>query len=208
MTRDVFLEGLAAFVRFARRDDVAERWDEPSVLAGYRVGGLIGHVFSGSSSVERYLDQDPPLTASPDPGTSYFAGVPDTATAERLHADIRERGHRLADHGPGNLSEQFEALVDRLAIRLAREPVDRLVKPFGSGVLRLDDYLETRVVELVVHHDDVAASIGLDPDIPPDCLELAVVHLIGVARHRHGDLAILRALARRERDATGALRVF
>jgi hypothetical protein len=34
-----------------------------------------------------------------------------------------------------------------------------------------------------------------------------VTVLVGAARHRHGDAAVLRALTRRERDDVGALRV-
>jgi hypothetical protein len=41
----------------------------------------------------------------------------------------------------------------------------------------------------------------------PSALELAVEILMEVARIRHGGLAVVRALARRERDAVQALRV-
>ncbi len=38
-------------------------------------------------------------------------------------------------------------------------------------------------------------------------MDLAIEALVDVARVRHGDLAVLRALTRRERDSSEALRV-
>jgi hypothetical protein len=63
-------------------------------------------------------------------------------------------------------------------------------------------------VELVVHADDLAASVGVEPTPPqPAATAVAIDVLVGVARVRHGDMAVLRALARRERDTVRALRV-
>ena len=74
--------------------------------------------------------------------------------------------------------------------------------------MTVDEYLRTRVVELVVHADDLAASVGVAPMAPrPETGKIAIDALVDVARIRHGDLAVLRALARRERDPVGALRV-
>jgi hypothetical protein len=74
--------------------------------------------------------------------------------------------------------------------------------------MTLDEYLRTRVVELVVHADDLATSLGVElaPPRPATC-SVAIDVLVGVARIRHGDLAVLRALTRRERDQAQALRV-
>ena len=79
---------------------------------------------------------------------------------------------------------------------------------YGDLVLILDDYLVTRLIELVVHGDDLAASLAVTP--PPlnaPATGLVIATLVEVARIRHGDPAVLRALTRRERDVVGALRV-
>jgi hypothetical protein len=39
-------------------------------------------------------------------------------------------------------------------------------------------------------------------------MEIAFANLVEVARVRHGDLAVLRAFTRRERDSVDALRIF
>jgi hypothetical protein len=75
-------------------------------------------------------------------------------------------------------------------------------------VLTLDDYLVTRLIELLVHTDDLAVSVGLpSPDFPLAASRPAIAALVDVAILRHGDDAVLRALSRRERDAVDALRV-
>lgn len=74
---------------------------------------------------------------------------------------------------------------------------------------RLDDYLRTRCVELVVHTDDLAASIGL-PTHEPDRAAVAVALdvIFEMCRARAGDAEVLRALARPERGQPDTLRPF
>ena len=76
-------------------------------------------------------------------------------------------------------------------------------------MLRYDDYLPSRICELLIHTDDLAVSLGVDPPSPPqEALDVAIGHLVDVARRTHGDRAVLIALSRRERDSVNALRVF
>ncbi|MBD7917078.1 hypothetical protein H9657_02120 [Cellulomonas sp. Sa3CUA2] len=63
------------------------------------------------------------------------------------------------------------------------------------------------VGELAAHTEDLAVSLGSDVRAPAPTLEVAVDVLVGAARRRHGDGEVLHALARRERDASEALRV-
>ena len=71
----------------------------------------------------------------------------------------------------------------------------------------LDEYLRTRLVELTVHIDDLAISVDVAPSVPAEAYAAAMDVLVAVGRRRHGDLAVLRALTRRERDQVEALRV-
>ena len=70
-------------------------------------------------------------------------------------------------------------------------------------VMRLDDYLQTRILELVVHHDDLDVSVAGRPrrDLPDDACAVAVGVLAEVARRRTSTSAMIAALARRERAA-------
>ncbi|MES2092386.1 MAG: hypothetical protein V4531_01065 [Actinomycetota bacterium] len=73
--------------------------------------------------------------------------------------------------------------------------------------LLLDEYLRTRLVELAVHTEDLALSIGVEVTSPAPAVSMAVDILVAAARERHSDQEVLRALTRRERDTVDALRV-
>jgi hypothetical protein len=75
--------------------------------------------------------------------------------------------------------------------------------------MRLDEFLATRVVEVMVHADEIAASVALpSPSFPSESGDAVIARLVGVCRRRRGDTAVIRAFTRRERDAVDALRVF
>jgi Mycothiol maleylpyruvate isomerase N-terminal domain len=203
-----FLDAAATAVHLLERPELAEHWAEGSVLREYSVAGLAGHLFRGMSTVERYLDE-------PEPGevgisaASYFDTVIRSADiSDPAHQAIRARGEEAAAGGPAALAGDARAALERLTSRLASEGPGRQVRVAGGLVMTLDEYLRTRVVELVVHADDLAASVAVAPVPPqPATGTVAIDVLVGVARIRHGDLPVLRALARRERDTVGALRV-
>ena len=205
--RSALMGALAAFVDLVHVEAVGEAWGEPSALSGYTVGALTGHVLSTASAIERYLDLGGSDDVQISKGT-YYAVVPSTTDAPDLHADVRARAATLAERGRHAVIQDLVALCARLEERLALEPVNRTVVVMGGAAMALDDYLETRVIELVVHCDDLAVSVGTTVDIPADAASIAVSHLLEVARQRHGDLALLRAFTRRERDDAAALRVF
>jgi hypothetical protein len=64
-------------------------------------------------------------------------------------------------------------------------------------------------MELVVHADDLAASAGVSPPQPsPGAATVAMETLMATARATHGDLTVIRALARRERSSANVFPVF
>ncbi len=198
-------------------DELAAAWDGASVLAEFGVGDLAGHLARSVLLVEEYLDAPDPGAEHPVDAGRYFgefAGGADVSSA--LNVGIRERGHELAVDGPAALAQRTAACLDRVTRRLGSEPADRQVEARGLALV-LDEYLRTRLVEIVVHVEDLELSVGLGPglrpgddvaDVPDDALADAVDVLVAAARSRHGDAAVLRALARRERDLVQALRVF
>lgn len=122
---------------------------------------------------------------------------------------VRERSEETAAEGPAAVAEQARSAWERLSRRLGEEPAGRRVAVLhrpGEEML-LDGYLQTRCVELAVHVEDLALSVGSDVRAPAASVAVAVDVLVAAARDRHGDQAVLHALARRERDALYALRV-
>jgi uncharacterized protein (TIGR03083 family) len=197
------------------RATLTEHYERPSALAEFSVRGLAGHLRRAMTSVETYLDQGSPVAAS---GTGikllsaaqYHATViPDRADLDSdFHRAIRQRGLEAAPGSPDDFILEWGETAAALITRLEQEPDDRLVQVFGGLVLTLDEYLVTRLIELVVHADDLAASLGVaPPPLSPVATGLAIATLVEVARIRHGDAATIRALTRRERDTVDALRV-
>ncbi|HEX8919242.1 MAG TPA: maleylpyruvate isomerase N-terminal domain-containing protein, partial [Chloroflexota bacterium] len=101
--------------------------------------------------------------------------------------------------GQDALLSAFDQAAVQLSQRLLHEPAGRAVQVTGGLTLSLDEYLRTRMAELAVHADDLAVSIGAEASLPRETWGEAIQMLVDLARLRHGDVAVLRALARRER---------
>jgi len=200
--RASYLDAAAAAAAEITAPQVHQRWDEPSALPRMSVGELATHLARSLFLVDDLLvAPDPALTETITPA-AYFgdlSGLDDLDSA--LNTGVRERSRQGAAAGFDALVEATHSALARLLARLDAEPADRQVTVFGGRAMLLDDYLRTRLVEFAVHLDDLGGRA------PGAVLAEAIEVLVSVARHRHGDLAVLRALARRERDDVRALRV-
>jgi mycothiol maleylpyruvate isomerase-like protein len=208
--RVAFLDAVEAARRVLAHEAVAARWDDQSVLAEFTVRGLSGHLARVVIGTLGYVEASEPRDSDPIAAGDYYTRVvPRPAdVTDPVNVDVRARGEETAALGHAVLLEDFDAARARLEAILVVEPPSRLVQVFGDLVIRLDDYLETRIVEALVHTEDLALSVNIEPPQPPeDALDIAIGHLVGVARRKHGGVAVLRALARRERDEVNALRV-
>jgi hypothetical protein len=198
------------------RPEVSDRWDDPSILPRMTVGDLAAHLGRSVLLVETYLDEPDPAAPAPVDAAEYFGAFAGSADLDNdLNSGVRARSRAEAAPGPAGVATRVRAALDRLAVRLGAEPADRQVLAFGGRTITLEQFLRTRLVEFCVHVEDLELSVGLGPgvdaaddvaDLPDDALAHAVDVLVGAARVRHGDAAVLRALARRERDAVDALR--
>jgi hypothetical protein len=206
--RTTFLASSQLALDLVRSPVVARRWDEPSALREFSVRGLVGHLFRATGSVDAYLNRPEPKGPAIDAPTylSEAVDVPDIYS--ELHRSVRQRGEEASAKGHAALVRSWTSLLQRMEERLESEPPHRSVEVFKGLVLSLDDYLVTRVVELVVHIDDVAESVESPaPQLPVEAYDVAIDCLVRMGRLRHGDPAVVRALARRERDSVDALRV-
>ncbi len=207
--RRVFLETAATVRPLLDEPALTASWESPGALELMSVGALAGHLVRAVATVERYLDEPPseaPLLDAPGYLMS-VDGLADEITSE-LHRGIRARAEAEARGGPEGVRATWDGAMRSLRRRLPDEPADRRVAVLGGRAMLLDQYLVTRLLELVVHGDDLAASLGVEP--PPfdtEATGLVVECLLEVARRRHGDLAVVRAFTRRERDVVQALRV-
>jgi Mycothiol maleylpyruvate isomerase N-terminal domain len=208
-TRTSFLEAAEVAVELVRRPEVADRWSELGASEGMTVGAVAAHlVSSGIEMLVPLLElEGPPGTRVLEP-SRYFSGQSLDLDHEGHH-DVRQRAEAGARRGAAALAADAAAAVTGLALRLSEQPEGRRVLVLGAFDMTLDGFLVTRLVELLAHTDDLAASAGVaTPDLPPVAVALVVTCLTDVARRRHGDIAVLRTLARRERSTEGVFPVF
>ena len=158
--RALYLDTAAVAVHLLGDAAVERAWGGVSVLPDFEVGGLAAHLARSVLQVEWYLDAEigeaEPITAP-----EYYAGLlgvtePDSA----LNRGVRQRAEEVAAEGHAAVLGRTLAALGRLQARLPAEAGDRRVEALGR-VLSLDEYLKTRLVELTVHMDDLALSLGL-----------------------------------------------
>jgi hypothetical protein len=201
-TRELFLASATVVVGALADGAVGRAWALPSVLEEQTVGGLAGHIARGGVwVVGDYLDT--PVSDAPrvDSAVQYYAQIDSSSTPDD-HRAIRERGAQVAAEGHAAVCARLDARLEALAPRLRAEPADRIV-PVAGGALTigLDEYLKTRIVEQVVHLDDLARSLDRDPWRVPDAAHALVAHIgIDIALVRHGGSPVVRALYRSRLD--------
>ena len=174
-------------------------WDRPSALDGFLVSGLAGHLARAVFTVEGYLAA--PASDTKPVSAEIYLSMVDGLSAED-NERIIDRGQADAGSGPDDLRERYDAALDRLRVALPALPPDRPMPMFGGTVLPLRDCLVTRLVELLIHADDLAVSIGVPtPSFPAEASEAVLGLLLRQSQRRHGTPALLRAFARAERAA-------
>jgi len=196
-TRQIFLASCAVVAQAVTDERVAAAWDKPSVLAEQTVGAVAAHVTRGSWVAYDYLDDGTPVgSATFVSAADYFAKLLDAATPD-MHSGIRQRGADVATEGPEAAVDNLRAKIAELETRLNDEPADRLLHVYGGNVMGLDHYLETRILEQVVHLNDLARSIGIDPwPNAPGADDLVISIGVEIGRLRYGDNATIHALFR------------
>ncbi len=201
MSRIGYLGAAEVAATLLRHPAVATRWSEPSALPDFQISGLAGHLGRAVTQVERIVD-DPPSERLPIPVVEHFTRNAWTRAGrdDAIHVAVRERGEETAAAGPAGLADAVDAALGRLRRRLPEEPVDRVIYLTGLWALRLDDFLLTRTLEIVVHVDDLAVSVGIPtPQLPVAATEPVIDLLAKVASWRHAPMAVVRTLSRHER---------
>lgn len=186
----------------ASSPEVAAAWDTESSCAGMTVGGLTHHLLSQVEHVATFLWLKPTDEATIGLLDHYAnAAWVRAAPEDDANTSIRDDANAAAATGVAAVLAQAESQIDRLPALLAapRAP-DTVVIPWQGWALSTDDFLVTRAMELVVHSDDLADSVGLYPQtFPAGVLDHVACLLARVALRRHGQTAVIRALSRPQR---------
>ncbi|WP_269858670.1 maleylpyruvate isomerase family mycothiol-dependent enzyme [Streptomyces sp. RPT161] len=152
----------AGAVAEAVRGLAPEAFQRRTRVGGWTVRELVAHLARQVEVMPRVLAAEAPAAAD----LTLTRWARSTASlADRLDADTRE----AADESP-DVADRLTRAVAALEAAVAGPLPDRLVR-ITLGSLTAADFAVTRLVELVVHTDDLADATGLD--IPVDRQALA-----------------------------------
>ncbi|WP_329133398.1 maleylpyruvate isomerase family mycothiol-dependent enzyme [Streptomyces sp. NBC_01476] len=151
----------------AVRELTPEQWAASSGLPGWDVRTLVVHLVRQVGALRSALAEEPA-----PPGTK----VTDLDTWVRSTAQIADRLDAATREQAGRTADPVDALDTEAALLPAQQeealrPDRIVVHPFDG--MRALDFTVTRLVELVVHSDDLSRATGVD--VPLDRQALAAV---------------------------------
>jgi hypothetical protein len=109
------------------------------------------------------------------------------------------------------LSLACKSCVERVEPILLQRNNDEIIEfPGVAGLpVTIGEFLRSRIVELVVHLDDLLVSAGIDGiDLSRTAVTAACEVGTAINIERYGATEVLRALFRRERGSLESLRAF
>lgn len=210
---DTYLSAVDWLRGILARAEVSDAWSQPSALARYSVGGVAAHAVHGVLWLEQVLKDAEPVglrrVKVPEyMGLNRLEGENDDA----FGAALRSAAEEFAQTGAQIVAAALTVSRDELVALLGAAPAARAVPVIRvpGGQAPLSEYLPTRILEAIVHGDDVVSSVpGLQvADPPAAAVDVVMAVCTELARARVGDLESLRAFTRAERALPDALRVF
>ncbi|HET6292275.1 MAG TPA: maleylpyruvate isomerase N-terminal domain-containing protein [Kribbella sp.] len=202
--RTGYLEAAASAAELLARPEVDDAWLKGSALPELSVGGLAAHLAWQITIIGDVL-------AAPEPADEprelyeYYAQVGwiGADLDEPINVRIREGSEREALDGAAVVAHRAAAAAARLRkILLTVEPRRVRLPSWDGWSLDLDDLLLTRLMELVVHADDLAVSVDVPtPQISQTAAGSVVDLLSRLAIRRHGAVEVVRALSRPHRTS-------
>lgn len=201
LDRDAAVRATDAITGLVGAGPVDEAWGRESVLPGMTVGGVARHLVSQPECAVEFLRDagrpDAPVLSLPD----YFDRV------DWLHAGV-DQPENTSIRDDFNEMAVIGAEACRQIQAQARADLPAAIAAAGTSIyvpwqdcrLPLDDFLVCRMLEIVVHADDLAQSLDLPtPRFDDGVMDPVLALLAGLSMRRHGQDAVLRALSRHER---------
>ncbi len=185
-----------------RSAEVADAWERESALPGMTVGGLVRHLVSQPECAVAFLGIAVPTETTPVSLLEYadrldwLDASPDAPENTSIRDDFNEMGSAGAADSIAVLDANRAALGPAIA---AAGPTTFV--PWQDCALVTEDFLVMRMLEIVVHADDLAASVDAPaPAFDPGVTGPVVQLLAALALRRREPIDVIRALARADRE--------
>lgn len=152
----------------------SDAWTLPG-LGEWSVHELVAHLVRSVNRIAVYLDATGDGDAAEPPACDRVGYWRFDLVGEAPAIAARARDE-AAGVDPATWPERFADGWRRSAERAAAAGPDAPIRTI-RGVMRLDEYAATRVLETVVHHLDLRTALGLPPEPTPAAARLVVADL-------------------------------
>jgi len=185
-----------------QQPQVSDRWLRPSVLPKMSVGELachLGRQLVRAAELLQTTTVTPPLESVDEHyhrAAWVMSSSPDDPPNDRTNDEAE------AALGVAVLRSRVdEALATLRTLLASRTTAEVILIPWQGWSLRRDDFLLTRMLEIVVHSDDLALSLEVPtPAFPEEIFAPVRDLLVRLAARRHGQSALISTLTRKERS--------
>ena len=195
----------AVVIDLADRREVQDAWERESACAGMTVGGLTHHLLAQVAHVAAGLRVAAPVDAPVIGLLDHYADAPWVSASRNGETDPDQDSKDNAAAAAGHesvVADARRALAEVPALMARPREPDVIHIPWQGWSLSTPDFVTTRLMEMVVHADDLAASVGLPtPEQEPAVVSPVLALLTEVSLRRHGQVALVRALSRPQRSA-------
>lgn len=192
-------------IDLADRREVHDAWQRESACAGMTVGGLTHHLLAQVAHVAAGLRVAAPVDAPVIALLDHYANAPwvSASRSGETDPDQDDKDNAAAAAGHASVVANARRALAEVPALLARpRQPDVIHVPWQGWSLSTPDFVTTRLMEMVVHADDLAASVGLStPEQEPAVVSPVLALLTEVSLRRHGQVALVRALSRPQRSA-------
>ena len=184
-----------------QRSEVCDQWRQPSALPKMSIGALACHLGRQVVLTAELLPvptEVPPLDSA---DTHYQRAAWVTTTSPDDPPNDRSTDDTEAALGAAALRDRTAGALEEVRRLLtAGAARDVILIPWQGWSLRRGDFLLTRMLEIVVHADDLAISLDIPtPEFPAEVFTPVRDLLVRLAVNRHGQSAVISALTRSER---------
>lgn len=197
-----FLTAALIALDLIRRSEVRDQWTTSSALPKMSVGALACHLGRQTVLAAELLPTATDVRPLDYVDAHYHQAAwvksssPDDPSNDRSHADAEAKLGVLALND--RTSEALESVRHLLSDNIAQDVV---LIPWQGWSLQRADFFLTRMLEIVVHSDDLAVSVGIPtPEFPDEVFAPVRELLLRLTVDRHGQSAVISTLTRRERS--------